>query len=95
MAKYKQKSVIVDAVQFNGQNILEIKHFIGDKKIRFNGRTLTIVPDNLQLETADWLVKYSDTQYVIFKDNVFDGYFSDVERKPIKSTPKEAKPSDE
>jgi len=84
--KYKQKSVVVDAVQFNGQNVLEIKRFIGDKKIRFNGRRLTVVPDNLSLETTDWLVKYSDVQFVVFKDNVFDGFFFPAAQKAAKKT---------
>ena len=91
--RYKQKSVVVDAVQFNGQNVLEIKRFIGDKKIRFNGRMLTVVPDNLSLETTDWLVKYSDTQFVVFKDSVFDGFFNDSSESLQKKSHKAYVPS--
>ena len=90
--KYKQKSVVVDAVQWNGQNVLEIKRFIGDKKIRLRCNALTIVPDNLALETTDWLVKYSDTQFVVFKDSVFDGYFYPATQKAAKET-SDTKPS--
>jgi len=31
--KYKKKPIIIDAVQFNGLNLEEIKEFVGDKLV--------------------------------------------------------------
>lgn len=31
--KYKKKPIIIDAIQFNGLNLEEIKEFVGDKLI--------------------------------------------------------------
>ena len=31
--KYKKKPVIIDAIQFNGLNLEEIKEFVGDKLV--------------------------------------------------------------
>jgi hypothetical protein len=56
MAKFRQKPIIIEAVQWNGQNSLEIRQFTGEN-VRIASNVLCV--GRLDMHIGDWIIKES------------------------------------
>jgi len=86
--KFRKKPVIIEAVQWAGNNFEEIKEFVGDKVsylsfvesgksfIRFE-KILTLKLDNgdfTEIYLGNWIVKESDGSFAVYSDGFADFY---------------------
>jgi hypothetical protein len=93
--KYKQKSVVVDAVQWNGQNTLDIQKFVGDRKLGVIGNVLRVyaATNDKRVEYAlfisQWLIAEKNGDFRVCSADTFDEAFSPLPAKRQKETDKE------
>lgn len=61
--KYQKKPVVIEAIQFNGLNLTELKNFVGDKcEVKYIGAPLAA---QITIHTLEGDMKVSVDDYVI------------------------------
>jgi len=86
MAKYKKKPVVVEAVQWKGNNIKEIKQFVDNDKLAEPAEFCEV--KNLIIKTlegdmiapiGDYIIKGVNGEYYPCKPNIFEKTYEKVE----------------
>lgn len=80
--KYRKKPVVVDAIQWNGENIEEVKNFVGDALsffTWFNNRskkeielTISTLEGKLEVTVGDYIIKGVEGEFYPCKPNIFE-----------------------
>ena len=75
MQKYKPKDIIVDAIQYNGNNILEILCF--DNRVYRDSYGLNVHSQNGSrlIFVGDYLVKFPDGVLKVYEEKRFEDKF--------------------
>jgi hypothetical protein len=55
MAKYRKKPVVIDAIQWNGENEIQIMDFVG-KKLKYARPPHAVVRERDDLSANDWRI---------------------------------------
>jgi ribosomal protein S27E len=81
MAKYREKSIVIEAIQFNGNNLADIHEFCGDKIREPVGKNY------LEIETlegvyivspGDYIIKGIQGNFYLCKPNIFEVIYEKV-----------------
>jgi hypothetical protein len=79
MAKYRKKPIVIDAIQFNGENQDEIKALIGDNV--FDYETYMIIrtlEGDMRAEINDWIIKGVGGEFYPCKPRIFEATYEPV-----------------
>ena len=84
MAKFKKKPVVIDAVQFTGDNGQEVQLFTGNTaRAVVEGKRRVIVIDTLEGtmsgEPSDWIIKGVKGEFYPCKPDIFAATYEPVE----------------
>lgn len=76
--KYQKKPVVIEAVQFSGLNLAEIKDFVGDKcEIKYVGAPLTAqitihtLEGDMNVSLYDYVIKGVKGEFYPCKPDIF------------------------
>lgn len=77
--KFRKIPVVVEAVQYTGSNRQELAAFAGHW-IDVSGDAVYVTTPSgpVRVETGDWLIKQSDSDYYPCKANVFAAVYEPV-----------------
>jgi len=78
--KFRKKLVVIEAVQFTGQNSGEIKEFCPDTYLSSTGGSpIRTLEGTMTLLEKDWLIKGIAGEYYPCKPDIFDLTYELVE----------------
>ena len=91
--KYKKKPIIIDAIQFNGLNLEEIKEFVGDKLVYDiidtawqvgKGRPhilmkIKTLEGDMNVSEMDYIIKGVNGEFYPCKPDIFYKTYEEVE----------------
>lgn len=80
MKKYRKKPVVIEAVQFTGNNVDEILEFAKDS---FNNPSTSeiVIPTlegNMMVSIGDYVIKGVDGEFYPCKPDIFDKTYEEV-----------------
>jgi len=86
MNKYKKKPIIVEAIQFTGENYLEIAEWAGGNNkisLHFNGietfLKLSTLEGDMFADIEDWIIKGIKSEFYPCKPDIFEETYELVE----------------
>lgn len=82
--KYRKKPVVVDAVQWNGENKIEMCHFIGIAGffIDENGDLIIrTLEGNMHASVGDYIIKGVEGEFYACKPDIFEKTYDAVEQE--------------
>ena len=83
MAKYRKKPVVVEAVQWTGQNSLEIEDFLGRWPWYYGYSPELVMIDTLEgvmsANIGDWIIKGVNGEFYPCKPDIFEKTYERVE----------------
>ena len=80
--KYRKKPAIIEAIQWTGSNIREIRHaFPGARLVRRNTGVLSVTTlEGVMLaQTEDWIIKGTAGEFYPCKPDIFSEVYEAVE----------------
>lgn len=93
MAKYRKKPVIIEAIQFNGDNCEEIIEFTNNTAHCLATHTPLIIIPTLegdhQARTGDWVIKGVKDEFYPCKPDIFDATYEVVNTPDIPTVTEE------
>ena len=80
MAKYRKKPVVIDAVQWTGDNYPTIKEFVG-YSVSFEKGTVAIhtIEGKMQASHLDYIIKGVQGEFYPCKPDIFERTYEKVE----------------
>ena len=95
--KYKKKPIIIDAIQFNGLNLEEIKEFVGDKLVYDiidtawqvgKGRPhilmkIKTLEGDMNVSEMDYIIKGVEGEFYPCKSNIFEKTYEFLDDETI------------
>lgn len=80
MAKYCKKPVEIEAIQWNGENELEIKAFVGDAA-KFTATSLAIktLEGTMIAQVGDFIIRGVDGEFYPCKPDIFEKTYDKVD----------------
>lgn len=83
--KYKKKPVIIEAIQWNGENLFEIQRFMRSTVVN-NGLVLIIptLEGNKHASLNDYIIKGVNGEFYPCKPYIFAKTYEEVMSSPIK-----------
>ena len=80
MAKYRKRPVVIEAVQWTGENLLEILQFSKDSFIDRDDYTLKIetLEGVMTVSRGDYIVKGVDGEFYPCKPDIFEKTYDEV-----------------
>ena len=80
MAKYRKRPVVIEAVQWTGENLLEILQFSKDSFIDRDNYTLKIetLEGVMTVSRGDYIVKGVDGEFYPCKPDIFEKTYDEV-----------------
>lgn len=75
MAKFKKKPVIIEAVQFTGDNWEEVVHFINAPYKAFVEEQYLLIPTlegDMRADKGDWIIRGIKGEYYPCKPDIFE-----------------------
>ena len=83
--KYRKKPVTIEAIQWNGGNLLEIQRFMR-RTVVDNGSVLIIptLEGNKHASLNDYIIKDINGKFYPCKPDIFDNTYEEVMSSPIK-----------
>lgn len=86
MAKYRKKPVVIEAVQFTGNNADEIAAFTKGKAVPYgnsSGRvdylSITTLEGTMRADINDWVIKGVKGEFYPCKPDIFYSTYEDVD----------------
>lgn len=79
--KFRKKPVVIEAVQWNGKNVEEIRRFVGKKKVQLNGQNLVIptLEGKMTASAGDWIIRGVHGEVYPCKPDIFQKTYESVE----------------
>lgn len=83
--KFKKKPVVVEAMQWTGLNLDEIKNFTGKDAIAFTPYTVTIstLEGCMTGRINDWIIKGLNGEFYPCKPDIFEKTYDKVDENAI------------
>ena len=86
--KFRKKPVVIDAIQWTGENQKEIEDFVGQKlksyPEQFNGCPVLIIPtleSTHEAKVDDWIIKGVKGEFYPCKPDIFEETYEKIEVK--------------
>lgn len=82
MPKYRKKPVVIEAVQYDGENAAEIGHFAGlNASIMGRQKALTIhtLEGNMHVSPGDYVIRGVSNEFYPCKPDIFAQTYEEVE----------------
>ena len=81
MAKYRKKPVIIEAIQWTGENELEIVNFVGESLREIKNKIVKIdtLEGTMNASVGDWIIKGIRNEFYPCKPDVFEKTYEFVE----------------
>ena len=84
MGKYRKKPVVVEAMQFVGENILSVIDWCkGDAAIQRTEKDRCIVihtrEGSMRADLGDWIIKGVKGEFYLYKPDIFEATYEPVE----------------
>ena len=83
--KYRKKQVTIEAIQWNGENLSEIRDFMRST-VETHGLVLIIptLEGNMYASLNDYIIKDINGKFYPCKPDIFDNTYEEVMSSPIK-----------
>lgn len=87
--KYRKKPVIIEAIQFNGNNIDELRTFVGSHLVLNNSDILSIktLEGDMLVRRDDYIIKGVNGEFYPCKPDIFEKTYEEVAeslKRPVK-----------
>ena len=82
MTKYRKKPVVIDAIRYTGDNILEIKQFAKNKiwtNTGYSHLTIPTLEGDHKCDVGDWIIKGIKGEFYPVKNDIFEATYEKVE----------------
>ncbi len=79
--KYRKKPVIIEAVQWNGNNVDEVMGFVKSGvayNIEFGTIDISTLEGTMAASTGDWIIKGVKDEFYPCKPDIFDSTYEKV-----------------
>ena len=78
--KYKKKPVVIEAIQWVGDNLNEIESFVGENMLSDNdGIEICTLEGNMKASKGDYIIKGIKGEFYPCKPDIFDATYEIVE----------------
>ena len=81
MNKYRKKPVIIEAVQYTGNNIEEIKKFCPNCSLLFDDLIIPTLEGRMRASVNDYIIKGVDGEFYPCKPDIFEKTYDVVENE--------------
>ena len=81
MEKYRKKPVVIEAVQWTGENIREVLDFMEWRNVAHDatsGLTIHTLEGNLYASPGDWIIKGVQGEFYPCKPEIFEKTYEKV-----------------
>ena len=79
MKKYRKKPVIIEAVQYNGENIAEISEFVTNRGMSFDGELkIETLEGTMIASIGDYIIKGVKGEFYPCKPDIFEQTYEEV-----------------
>lgn len=73
ITKYRKKPVIIEAIQWNGNNLTEIDNFVGGSlKIEESSLVIHTLEGDMEASINDYIIKGVNGEFYPCKPDIFD-----------------------
>lgn len=79
--KYRKKPVVIEAVQWNGRNLEEIKEFVGDSMIYKTYIEIKTLEGVYMCSKGDYIIKGVQGEFYPCKPDIFEQTYEQVGEK--------------
>jgi hypothetical protein len=82
MPMFRKKPVIIEAVQWNGNNIDELRQFMFDIRFCLYGATVLEIPTlegDMKANIGDWIIKGVNGEFYPCKPDIFEKTYEQVD----------------
>lgn len=82
MAKFRKKPVVIEAMQFDGNNGGELRDFVGEKlswNPLYNEAYIATLEGMMTAKSGDWIIKGVKGEFYPCKPDIFDATYERVE----------------
>lgn len=81
MAKYRKKPVIIEAIQWKGDNPHQVLYFMGTEHLDRKGDKLLIptLEGTMEASLNDWIIKGVNGEFYPIKNEIFSKTYEIVE----------------
>lgn len=80
MGKYRKKPVVIDAVQFDGDNFKECKDFIGDNfDNTLNYPNISTLEGVMRVSVGDFIIRGVSGEFYPCKPDIFNKTYEEAE----------------
>jgi len=85
MPKFVKKPVVVDAIQFTGDNLVELSEFMNKRALHFNSEKKEIIIETLEgnhiASKGDWIIKGVKGEFYPCKPDIFQMTYTPINDK--------------
>ena len=79
MAKFRKKPVVIEAVQWDGDNISEMTaHMNGRGIFRLSGLEIRTLEGTMRAEVGDWIIRGVQGEFYPCKPDIFEATYDPV-----------------
>lgn len=93
MAKYRKKPVVMEAIQWTGSNLEEVRNFVGSDLIEdyvklFNIKgelkkslvsiAIEILGETTEVDYGDYIIKYAHGDFNLCKSDIFEQTYEEI-----------------
>lgn len=78
MAKFRKKPVIIEAIQWTGNNLEEIKDFIGYYEYDKKNLIIHTLEGKMIAQVNDWIIRGVQGEYYPCKPDIFEKTYEPV-----------------
>lgn len=81
MGKYKKKPIVIEAVKYNGNNIMEIINFVDKNPILIGSKGILIIKTlegNMKAPIGSYIVRGVEGEYYPCRGDIFEKTYEEV-----------------
>lgn len=86
MAKFRERPVVIEAIQWTGKNLDEVMSelfFVPQHPITEDGRLIIFTPDGeIQARPGDWIIKSINGELDVYKADIFTAIYEVIPPPP-------------
>ena len=87
MNKYRKKPVVIEAIQWTGKNIWDVRKFVGNKASDFNGKfNIRTLEGTMSASIGDFIIKGVHGEFYPCKPDIFSETYEAVGAEVVTDT---------
>lgn len=75
---YRKKPVVIEAIQWNGENLQEILKWVGDKAYYSDGLYIKTLEGDLKASIGDFIIKGIKGEFYPCKPDIFEKTYEPI-----------------